>query len=264
MTYPSFIRRQRVRLVRNLALLTGLALPFQVLAEQASIAVASNFSKPMTALQKEFEKESGHMLSVSFGSSGRMYAQIINGAPFDVFLSADEAKANALELENLTLATPQIYATGRIVLWYPDAGLTVDSFNSLEDPLVNKIAIANPRLAPYGQAAMQALENVGIYSGLQSKLVMGENIAQAYQFVYTRSAQVGIVALSQVLGAAAQDDYWIVPDDLHEPIRQSVALLKRASNNQAATEFFDFLLSPAAVELIARFGYNAGIEDRAP
>ena len=256
MTYAAITQAFHWKLTSLLMLLVGLVLPLQVSAEQVTVAVAYNFMKPMAALKQDFEGRTGHMLAVSFGSSGRLFAQITNGAPFDVFLSADEAKADAVVNSGLALARPRNYATGRVVLWSPNPKFSVMDLNSLEDPFVTKIAIANPRLAPYGLAAQQALENLGLYQGIEGKLVMGENIAQAYQFAYTGSAQLGFVALSQVLGIAASDEYWIVPENLHQPIQQAAVLLTRARNNKAAIEFFDYLASPAGAELIVGFGYS--------
>ena len=256
MTYQENSPFLKAQLGTALMLLLSFFLAREVLAEQANLAVASNFIKPMAALQAAFEQRSGHRLLVSYGSSGRLYAQITNGAPFDVFLSADNTKAVALDSIGLALTKPQVYATGRIVLWSKDSGVKVLGLQSLDDPLVTKVALANPRLAPYGLAAVQTLENAGLYVGVQSKIVLGENIAQAYQFAYTRSAQLGFVALSQVLNEVPQEDYWLVPDELHEPIHQSAVLLNRAANNVAAEEFFEFLLSPDAARLISNFGYG--------
>jgi molybdate transport system substrate-binding protein len=257
MTYQRCRPLLRAMGTRYFALLLGAMLSPQTLAEQVNLAVASNFMKPMAALQAAFEQSSGHTLLVSFGSSGRLYAQITNGAPFDVFLSADEAKTQALDLAKLTLEKPQIYATGRLVVWSRNSAVKVVGLQSLEEPAVLKIALANPRLAPYGIAAMQTLENAGIYAKVRSKLVMGESIAQTYQFTFTGSAQLGFVALSQVLESAAQADYWTVPEELHEPIHQSAAVLKRAKNKPAAWEFFEFLLSPTAAAIISKFGYTS-------
>jgi molybdate transport system substrate-binding protein len=243
------------------ALLFGLALAPHSIAEQVNLAVASNFMKPMAVLQAAFEQQSGHRLVVSYGSSGRLYAQIVNGAPFDLFLSADAAKPQALDAAGLTLTKPRVYATGRLVLWSRDARINIDGLVALQDPKVTKIAMANPRIAPYGLAARQVLENAKIYASVQSKLVLGENISQAYQFAYTRSAQVGFVALSQVIEEVPETDYWIVPPQLHEPIHQSAVVLNRAKDNSAAKQLFDFLLSGSAAKLIANFGYVPASSD---
>ncbi len=237
------------------ALLLGLALATQSMAEQVNLAVASNFMQPMAVLQAAFEQQSGHRLVVSYGSSGRLYAQIVNGAPFDLFLSADAAKPQALDGAGLTLTEPRVYATGQLVLWSRDSGVSIDGLDALQNPKVTKIAMANPRIAPYGLAARQVLDNAKIYGAVQGKLVLGENISQAYQFAYTRSAQVGFVALSQVIAAVPETDYWIVPPQLHEPIQQSAVMLNRAEGNSAAMQFFEFLFSDAAEKLITGFGY---------
>ncbi len=238
------------------SLFIGILLASPATAEEAMVAVASNFIKPMAALEQGFEERTGHRLAISYGSSGRLFAQITNGAPFDVFLSADREKADSLYERGLTLFPPADYAVGRLVLWSNDARMKPQGFESLTKPDVDKIAMANPRLAPYGLAAQQTMESAGLFTQLRQKLVMGENIAQAYQFTYTGNAQLGFVALSQVLSSVRQQDYWLVPAEFHEPIYQSAVLLSRASRNVAAREFFDYLLEPASAELIASFGYD--------
>jgi len=257
MTYESQLHCFGKALGRVLLLFAAVILSQHASAEQVNVAVAANFMKPMASLKQRFEQQSGHKLSVAFGSSGRLYAQISNGAPFDVFLSADEAKPRALEAAKLTSVKPQVYAAGRLALWSRDSQVKVQGLETLRSPLVAKIAVANPRIAPYGLAAIQVLERAELYPLLKSKIVMGENIAQAYQFAFTGNAQLGFVALSQVLETAKSEDYWLVPQELHDPILQSAVVLRRAEKNTAALAFFDFLLSPAASELIAEFGYQS-------
>lgn len=228
-----------------------------VRAEEATIAVASNFSQAMTALSQEFEESTSHRLSVVLGSSGRLYAQISNGAPFDVFLSADAAKPAMLEEKGLAVQDSRsTYAIGRLALWGSRAVAPVGADSLLGDSL-GSVAIANPRLAPYGLAASQVLDGLGLLAKPTFKLVQGENIAQTYQFVFTGNADLGFVSLSQLSGPNAKimGNYWPVPNELHEPIVQDLVILKAGSGNAAAKAFTEFLKSPVATGIIESFGY---------
>jgi molybdenum ABC transporter molybdate-binding protein len=229
-------------------------------AEELTIAVASNFSRAMDALVSHFETSSGHEVKVSYGSSGRLYAQIINGAPFELFFSADQAKPERLEQAGHVVPDTRFtYATGGLVLWSADPDLALTDGESLRTQPINRLAIANPSLAPYGFAAMQVLQSLELEGVYSDKLVMGENINQAFQFVNTGNAQAGFVALAQVSGNGIieRGSGWIIPENLYAPIRQDVVLLKKGAGNQAALDFLEFLGSDEAKSIISRFGYNA-------
>jgi molybdate transport system substrate-binding protein len=228
-------------------------------AEELTIAVASNFARPMNALVAEFEEGTGHHLNVSYGSSGRLYAQIINGAPFHLFFSADQEKSDALEQSGQAVKGSRFtYATGALVLWSANPELELAEGQALRNLQVKRLAIANPRLAPYGMAAMQVLQVMELDSDYKERLVRGENINQAFQFVNSGNAQAGFMALSQVLdnGSIQQGAGWIIPANLYDPIRQDAVLLKNGNNNQAAQEFLDFMRSQEAQSIIASYGYS--------
>lgn len=223
------------------------------------MAVAANFIAPARQLAEKFTQRTGYKLLIVAGSTGKLYAQIRNGAPFDVLLSADDATPGRMEQEKLAITGSRFtYAVGRIVLWSAKAGMVVDQGQILRKSAFERIAIANPKLAPYGAAAQQTMEGLGVWSALQQKLVHGENIAQTFQFVSSGNADLGFVALSQVreAGGAIPGSYWIVPQSLHVPIRQDAALLARNPGNAAAKQFLDYLRSPPARELIRSYGYD--------
>ena len=225
------------------------------LADEARVAVAANFAGPAEMLVEQFELLQPHEVELVFGSSARFYAQVRNGAPFDAFLSADLEKPQLLTEEGLA-ATDSLraYAIGRLVLWTVEPALEIGS-ESLTANAGGKIALANPSLAPYGLAARETLENLGLGDKLADSLIMGENISQAYQFVATGNAPLGFVALSQVgrNGAIEQGSGWLVPAELHSPIRQHAVLLN--GENAAAAAFLEFLRGPEARRIIYSFGY---------
>jgi molybdate transport system substrate-binding protein len=228
-------------------------------AGEVQLAVAANFAAPAKQLAERFAQKSGHKLAVSTGSTGKFYAQISNGAPFDLFLSADDVTPSRMEREKLAVPGSRFtYAIGKLVLWSPVAGIVDSQAEVLRKRAFRRLAIANPKLAPYGAAAQQTMERLGVWSVLQSKLVQGENIAQTFQFVASGNAELGFVALAQVLEgrAAPSGSYWLVPPTLHAPLRQDAVLLARAESNAAARQFLDFLRDPAARELIRGFGYD--------
>lgn len=237
------------------ALLTLLAAP-GARAETALIAVAANFAGPAERLAQRFAEQTDHQIRISTGSTGTLAAQIRNGAPFMLLLSADAARPVQLEADGLTVAgTRFTYAVGRLVLWGPDSGRSLaDPAVALTDPSLAHLAIANPALAPYGEAAMQVLKALGLWDRLQPKLVRGEDISQTLQFVASGNAELGFVALSQVLERGGSR--WEVPSDLHAPIRQQAVLLLPGKENAAATGFLEFLRSAAAGEIIAAAGYG--------
>ncbi|MFT7015417.1 MAG: molybdate transport system substrate-binding protein [Pseudohongiellaceae bacterium] len=235
------------------------SLGYRATAEEATIAVASNFIQPMTALVEEFEANSTHKLRVVYGSSGRLFAQISNGAPFDIFLSADSVKPAALIEDGYGVPGSQMtYAIGRLALWSNKAVVKVDSEEALLNNEFSAIAIANPRLAPYGLAAKQSLESMGFWERLKSKLVQGENISQTYQFVFTGNADIGFVSYSQLGNGnnGEMTNYWLVPSEYHDAITQDSVLLARAAENKASLDFIDYLKSDSASKLIESFGYQ--------
>ncbi len=227
-------------------------------AGQVRVAVAANFLATVKALAPLFEKQSGHELVISGASTAKLYAQIINGAPFDVFLSADQTHLLKLERAGkLVLGSRFIYATGKIVLWSSETILTDESQIVADE--FSWFAIANPRTAPYGQAAQQVLKNLGLWQAVKPKLVQGESIAQAFQFVATGNAQLGLVALSQVLNpanTANRQGYWRIPVNLYKPLQQEAALLKHGRDNFAAKHFLQFIRSDAAINIMRRYGYH--------
>lgn len=236
------------------------AVPRPAGAAEVRAAIAANFSGPMADLIAQFYKQTGHTVVTSPGSSGKLATQIRQGAPFDVFLSADEAAPAALEAEGLTVpGTRFVYAVGRLVLWSPDLALIDKDAKVLRDGRFAKLAIADPKLAPYGRAAQATLTHLGLWQALQPKLVTGENVQQAYQFAATGNAQLALVSQAQVnvRGARREGSSWLVPANLHAAIRQSAVLLKSARDRAAATAFLQFLRQPAALDLLRQAGYEA-------
>jgi len=230
-----------------------------VLAGEVSVAVAANFTAPMQKLAQAFEAETGHKAVLAFGSTGTLYAQIRNGAPFQILLAADDETPLKIEKEGLGVAGSRFtYAIGKLMLWSKQPGLVDDKGEVLRSGRFQRIALANPKLAPYGAAAMETVRKLGAAQALQEKLVQGENIAQTYQFVATENAQLGFVAMSQVYGDGkiTQGSAWIVPDNLHAPIQQDAILLKKGGDNPAALALMQFLRSERAQSLIRGHGYG--------
>lgn len=229
-------------------------------AGEALVAVAANFAEVVEELKPAFEQESGHQLQTTTGSTGKLYAQIAAGAPFEVLLSADARTPEKLETEGAGVAGTRItYAIGRLALWSADpARIGADGRAALAASDLQHLAIANPDLAPYGVAARETLQKLGLWDSLQGKIVMGENIGQAYSMVATGNAELGFVALSAVLSprAAKAGSHWDVPQELFTPIRQDAILLRAGADSEAARAFLDFLESPEARQVIERFGYG--------
>ncbi|WP_417614645.1 molybdate ABC transporter substrate-binding protein [Oceanisphaera sp.] len=229
-------------------------------ADEVRVAVAANFIDVIKTLGDRFAEQSGHKVLVSSGSTGKLYAQIKNGAPYDVFLAADEERPTLLDEEGIAIADTRFtYALGTLVLWSPQQQLIDEELAVLEEQRFNHLAIANPRTAPYGRAAQQTLGKLGYWDAVQPKLVRGENIGQAYQYVYSENAQLGFVAKSQVFsnGRLKGGSYWQVPEDMHDPIAQQAVLLK---DKPAAREWLDYLGSPAAISIIESYGYSVAGE----
>ena len=242
-----------------LTLAAALALSWSAHADTVQVAVAANFTEPAKALAAILEKTTGHEAKLSFGASGAFYTQIKNGAPFDVFLSADDERPARLEKEGDTVpGTRFTYATGQLVLWSSKPGLVDDKGEVLKGGGFNKIAIANPKNAPYGAAAVETMNKLGLQTALQPKLVTGESIGQTYNFIATGNAELGFVALSQVLdgGKLKGGSMWLVPGNLHAPIVQDAVILKRAQGNAAAKAWMDLLRSPRTKDLIRSYGYS--------
>lgn len=232
------------------------ALP--ALADVAQLAVAANFMAPMQKIATSFEAGSGHKLQLVSGSTGKFYAQIKNGAPFDLLLAADDETPARLEQEGAAVAGSRFtYATGKLALWSASPDRVDAKGEVLRQGKFAHLALANPKLAPYGRAAQETLQALGLSEALQSKLVMGENIAQAQQFVATGNAELGFVALSQVWrdGKFTSGSAWLVPEKLHTPIRQDVVLLQHGRNNAAAAALLKYLQSDATKAVIASYGY---------
>lgn len=233
--------------------LLGAAAP---LAAETRVAVAANFTAPAKEIAARFEKKTGHKAVLSFGSSGQFYAQIANGAPYDVFLSADVERPLRAEAEGLAVGGSRYtYATGRLVLWSRDPERIYGRGDVLAKGGFEKLAIADPKVAPYGVAAVETLRNLGFYDKLKPKLVQGTSIAQTYQFIDTGAAEVGFVALSQLAGSKG-GSRWIVPAKLHSPIDQQAVQLKVGAANPAASAFMAYLRSADAKAIIRRYGYE--------
>lgn len=247
----------RIRLLACTALLAMLCARAAA-ADEAQIAVAANFAGPAKRLQEMFSRSTPHKFSISIGSTGKFYAQIRSGAPFDALLSADDETPLRLEQEKFAVAgTRFTYAIGKLALWSAAPGFVDPDGKVLRTASFKRLAIANPKLAPYGAAARQVLEKLNLWPALQGRLVLGENIAQTLQFVASGNAELGFVALSQVqeAGRPAPGSHWQVPQSLYDPIRQDAVLLARGSGNAAARALLDFLRTPQARETIRAAGY---------
>lgn len=242
--------------------------PHQAHAEKITLAVASNFTGAMKEIAAAFEQQSGHQVDLVFGSSGKFAAQISNGAPFQAFFSADQAKPVALENNGLAVPGSRFtYAMGTLALWSADPGL-IDGHSGVPQRLpversFNKLAMANPKLAPYGAAALAVLRALQLEAATRGQWVQGENIAQTYQFVASGNADIGFVALSQILakgdetdGEVKEGSAWIVPETLHPPIRQDAVLLRRGEDSPATREFLMFVRSEKAAGIIQSHGYR--------
>jgi len=234
-------------------LLAALATP--VKAGQTHVAVAANFNEPAREIAALFRKKTHHKAILITGASGAFYTQITHGAPFEVFLSADEERPR-LAVEN-GFAVPDsrfTYAIGKLVLWSRIVDVT-NGEEALKAGNFRKLSIANPASAPYGAAAVETMKAIGVWDALQRKLVQGSSIAQTFQFIDTRNAELGFIALAQLYGVKG-GTRWIVPDNLHSPIRQDAVLLKKGADNEAAKAFLAFLKGPEARAVIERFGYS--------
>ncbi len=251
---------------KNPGIVVGLFLTFLLfqvsgaLADELRVAVASNFLLPVKELSKEFEKNTANKVVVISASTGKLYAQIKQGAPFDVLLAADSLRPELLEKEGIGVPGSRFtYAVGRLALWSADTKLFLKkNLQVLNQKNFRYLAIANPKTAPYGKAAEQVLRKKGHWDQLQTRMVRGENISQTFQFLVTGNADIGFIALSQLRSNQGQRKgySWIVPAEWHDPIRQQALLLKRAKTNKAAKEFLSFLKSNQVQKKIESYGYS--------
>lgn len=245
----------RATWVQGVLVAVALLAPTHVRTAEVKVAVAANFTDPIKQIAQKFETATGHKLVLSFGATGQFYAQISQGAPFEVFLAADKATPAKTIAEGFSVkGTEFTYAVGKLVLYSKTAGF-VKGEETLRGGAFNKISIANPSAAPYGTAAVEAMKALGLYDALQPKIVQGQNIAQAYQFIDTGNAELGFVALAQVAQVEG-GSRWIVPGKLHAPILQDAVLLKPGEKNDAARALLAFLKGPEARVLIEKFGYG--------
>lgn len=228
-------------------------------AAEVSVALAANFSAPMQKIAAAFEQDTGHKAVLSTGATGKFYAQIRHGAPFQLLLAADQTTPERLEREDLAVAgTRFTYAIGQLVLWSTEPGLVDAEGAVLRSERFTRIALADPKLAPYGAAALETLDKLGLRQQLQSKFVQGENIAQTYQFVASGNAPLGFVALSQVFanGRIREGSAWIVPAELHNPLLQDAVILKAGADNPAALALADYLRGEKARSIMQSYGYG--------
>ena len=228
-------------------------------AAQATIAVAANFAVAADKLARNFKAESGETIVIASGSTGHLYAQIRQGAPFDAFLAADRVRPNLLYQDGMATRPPFTYAIGQLVFWSPDpVAVPRDGAAFIRRAELARISIANPKLAPYGAAAKESLIALDLWKTYEKRIVMGQNIAQAFQIVAAGGAPAGFVALSQLLVAPIHlhGSHWTVPAALHTPIRQDAVLLKRGRGNTAAEGFLAFLSSPSGCATVRDAGYQ--------
>ncbi len=244
--------------------LLPLAVAAPAQAEDVFVAAAASMNHPLEEIIAVFERESGHTVRLTLGSSGNFYGQIANGAPFDVFLSADREYVEALDRRNLVEpGSVEIYAVGRLAVWVrADSSLEpeTEGMATLDDPSVNRIAIANPRLAPYGRAAIEAMRRFGVHDRVADKLVHGDNVSQAAQFAMTGGADVGILALSLARADVMREGrYWLIPADAHAPIEQGMAILRRersSARQDAAVTFRNMVRGPVGRSVLERYGFT--------
>ncbi|AXO88848.1 molybdate ABC transporter substrate-binding protein [Pseudomonas parafulva] len=228
-------------------------------ADEVQVAVAANFTAPIQAIAKDFEKDTGHTLVAAFGATGQFYAQIKNGAPFEVFLAADDSTPAKLEQEKAIVEGSRFtYAIGTLALWSAKPGYVDGKGEVLKQNAFKHLSIANPKTAPYGLAATQVLDKLGLTAATKDKLVEGQNITQAFQFVSTGNAELGFVALSQIYkdGKVDSGSAWIVPATLHDPIRQDAVILEKGKDNPAAKALVEYLKGPKAAAVNKSYGYE--------
>lgn len=253
MTDMMMIRRSTLLIV-GFFLVFGLHYARDARADTTHVAVAANFTDTAWEIARVFQEKTGHEAVLSFGSSGQFYAQIKEGAPFQVFLSADDTRPKKLVDEGFGVVDEEFtYAIGKLVLWSRKPGLVINE-ETLKNGDFSKIAIANPAVAPYGEAAVDVMRALDVYAALKSKIVQGNSIAQTFQFVNTDNAELGFIALSQIPNRK-EGSWWIIPANYYRPIYQHAVLLKSGEKNNAARAFMKFLRSPVAHSIIHKSGY---------
>lgn len=253
------LRERAVTLLHAAGALVALAFASAAaptLAAETQVAVAANFTEPAKEIAAAFAQATDHKAILSFGSSGQFYAQMAHGAPYEVFLSADADRPKKAEQDGLGVPNTRFtYAIGRLVLYSKTPGLVDDGGGVLRSGKFNKLSIADPTAAPYGAAAVQTMQKMGVYAEVKPKIVQGSSITQAYQFVATGAAELGFVALSQVIDEPG-GSRWLAPAADHQPIEQQAILLVTGQKNPAAAAFMKFLRSPQATAIIKRYGYE--------
>ena len=250
----------KMSLPRGLFALALVALACSAHADEIQVAVAANFSAAAQKIAAQFEHDTGHVVKLSFGATGKFYAQIEAGAPFDVLLAADQVTPGKLVTEGKAVPTTlHTYAIGKLVLWSVDAGLVDARGEILKSDKWKHLSVADAKLAPYGQAAKETLAALKLTDAVQARVVTAENIGQAYQFVQTGNAELGFVALGQVQppdGSKPPGSLWLVPDHLYTPIKQDAVVIAATTSSKAATEFVDYLASDKARVVIKAYGYS--------
>jgi molybdate transport system substrate-binding protein len=246
--------------MKKLLVLMALSLAWAIArADEVQVAVAANFAGPIQKIATDFEKDTGHKAVIATGATGKFYAQIKNGAPFEVLLAADDETPAKLEKEGDAVAGSRFtYAIGKLVLWSAKPGLVDAKGEVLKKGQFAHLAIANPKTAPYGAAALETLKNLGVQETLQPKVVQGENIAQTQQFIVSGNAELGFIALSQIIkdGKPMQGSSWIVPENLHAQIRQDAVILAKGKDKPAAAALVKYLAGDKAKAVIRSFGYD--------
>lgn len=249
----------KFKAIKKITLVLLLSMVFSVNATELKVAVAANFAQTLKEISTVFEKDTGHKLAITQGSTGKLYAQISQGAPFEVFLSADDETPEKLITEGKAISgTRFTYAIGRLALWSPRPDLVDEGGQVLKTDKFRFLAIANARVAPYGRAAVQVMQKLGVLASIEPRVVQGESITQTFQFVSTGNAQLGFVALSQISenGKIKSGSAWIVPENLHEQLRQDALLLNPGKDSPAASALLNFLKSDKAKKIIASHGYQ--------
>jgi molybdate transport system substrate-binding protein len=240
-----------------LLLVAAVAIP--AFADEVQVAVAANFTAPMKVIAAQFEQETGHKVLASYGATGKFYAQIQNGAPFDVLFAADDETPAKLDKENATVPRSRFtYAIGKLVLWSAKEGVVDARGDVLKTGKFDHIAVANPKLAPYGLAAQETLQKLNLFTALQAKFVTGDNIGQTYQFVASAAAPLGFVAMSQVYenNQLKSGSAWIAPGTMYSPIRQDAVVLTKGANKPAVAAFMGYLKGDKAKAVIRSYGYD--------
>jgi molybdate transport system substrate-binding protein len=244
---------------RPALLLLAAAVSMPAVADEVNVAVAANFTAPMKVIAAQFEKDTGHKVLASYGATGKFYAQIQNGAPFEILLAADDETPAKLDKENATAPNSRFtYAIGKLVLWSPQAGVVDAKGDVLKTGKFDHLSVANPKLAPYGLAAVETLQKLNLLTALTPKFVTGENIGQTYQFVASGAAPLGFVAMSQVYedNKLKSGSAWVVPSNLYSPIRQDAVVLTKGANKPAVIAFITYLKGDAAKAVIRSYGYD--------